>query len=70
MHISYNLEGETCDSCGAEEIVWWEEDETESTMEVYVDCRSCGKNFPKRFVNKSEDTSHDALETIAREIVN
>jgi len=58
-----------CKHCDAEDLVWWYEDETEDTMEVYVDCRERGYNYPKKFVSKSEDTSDSALENIARQQV-
>jgi DNA-directed RNA polymerase subunit M/transcription elongation factor TFIIS len=47
---------EPCAKCGSEEIFWWSEDETESVDEVYVTCDGCGHEFPKRYVDKSEDT--------------
>lgn len=67
MNLTRTLEVE-CE-CGTE-LIWWTEDETEDTMEVYVDCRECGAYFPKEFVSKSEDTSDAALESIAEDIAN
>lgn len=65
MHTAFNLTGATCSDCGEEELVYWTKDETETTDEVYVDCRGCGREYPKRVVKKTDDTPR---EEIAREI--
>jgi len=68
MPFAQTLTDTECVDCG-EEPEWWSEDETEDSMEVYVTCYECGYEYPKRFVSKDDDTSHSALEEIAREIV-
>jgi len=68
MPMAFTLDEAPCVDCG-EDPVWWSEDETESTMEVYVTCRACGREYPKRFVSKTDDTSTSALKDIARECV-
>ncbi|UTF56023.1 hypothetical protein [Natronosalvus rutilus] len=65
MNVAYTLTDATCSGCDEEELVYWTEDETETTDEVYVDCRGCGKEYPKRFVKKTDDTPR---EEIARDI--
>jgi hypothetical protein len=67
---THEIDGESCRGCGNESLYWWSEDETEDTMEVYVDCwtDSCTHSHGKRFVNKSKDTTQSALEAVAREI--
>lgn len=70
MPIAFNLEGETCPHCGEEELYWYSKDETESVVEVYLNCDyddGCGYEFPKLVVNKSEDTSDAALKDRLRE---
>lgn len=68
-NLSVKLGGETCKGCGEEEIIWWVEDETEDTVEVYVECAECRKGYGKRFVNKENDTTDSALEELARKMV-
>jgi hypothetical protein len=53
-----------CPHCGANSLYWWQEHETEDTIEVYMNCNDedgCGYEFPKMVVSKSEDTSRTAL---------
>jgi len=66
MHLEMNLDA-TCDECGEEEVTYYTKDETETIDEVYVQCRGCGYEYPKRVVKKSND--RDRAE-IAQEIVN
>lgn len=66
MQMTTPLDADCPDCDDGGEVIWWKEDETEDTLEVYVDCRSCGRNFPKKFVDKSGDTSRENLEEIAR----
>lgn len=66
MHISTQLTDATCTNCGEAELVYRTKDETETIDEVYVDCRGCGHEYPKRPVKKSDDTPR---EEIARDIV-
>lgn len=64
MPLAMNLEGEVCRECGEEELYWWVKDETESIVEVYMNCDrddGCGFEYSKLVVNKSEDTSDSAL---------
>lgn len=66
MNMKLSLEV-SCSGCGSEDVYWWEEDETEDTMEVYTECDNCYRG-DKRFVSKSDDTSRDRLKEIARKI--
>lgn len=69
MPIAMQLDGESCPECGEETLYWWSKDETESVMEVYMNCDrddGCGYEFPKVIVNKSDDTSDDALKAKLR----
>lgn len=63
------LDGATCRACGEEALFWYYKDETEVVLEVLVDCDNCGHEYPKRHVDKAEDTRRDALEAVAREVV-
>lgn len=65
MPLAFTLSDATCRRCGGEALRYWTKDETESVDEVYVDCDDCGHEFPKRVVDKTDDTPH---EEIAREI--
>lgn len=67
MVFAMKLQDESCPNCGEEELIWWSEDETESVMEVYMNCDSCGREFPKIIVNKSEDTSDSAMKDRLRD---
>lgn len=61
MPLAWGLDGEACSECGEEELVYWTKDETESTIEAYMNCDSCGFEYPKLFISKSEDTSDAAI---------
>ena len=70
MPIAFKFEGETCPHCGSEALYWYSTDETETTVEVYMNCDpddGCGHEFRKLRVNKSEDTSDSALKERLRE---
>lgn len=69
MPAAMSLPDASCRECGQAQLVWWREDETEDTLEVYVSCAGCGFEYPKRFVSKSDDTSRDRLEQVAREVI-
>lgn len=60
MPMAFGLD-EECRECGKEELVWWSKDETERHMEVYMQCRGCGYDYPKQVVSKEDDTSDSAL---------
>lgn len=61
-----SLEG-LCPKCGEDDLVWWSEDETERTVEAYMNCENCGTEFGKVFVSKEEDTSSEALKKKLKE---
>jgi len=69
MPVAMSLTDATCPKCSQDALTWWYNDETETTIEVYVDCTSCRTEYPKRFVDKHRDTTHAALEDVAREVV-
>lgn len=60
MFMTSKLEGK-CPKCSDEELYWWKKDETESIIEAYLNCDSCGKGFNKIIVDKDEDTSDKAI---------
>lgn len=66
MPLATKFEGETCSQCGSEDLVYWTKDETESTLEAYMDCRNCGREYSKVFMDKSEDTSDEAVREALR----
>jgi len=61
MMFAQKLQNQACNHCGDEELIWWTEDETETTVELYMTCDSCGYEYPKKFVKKSDDTSDPAM---------
>lgn len=61
MPFAMHFEGEECSECGEEELIYWTEDETETTIEAYMTCDGCGYEYPKVFMNKSDDTSDAAV---------
>jgi DNA-directed RNA polymerase subunit M/transcription elongation factor TFIIS len=67
MPMAYGLESVECVDCGEEEVVWWRGDEHDDTIAVLADCRGCGREYPKKFVDKSK--SHDELREVAKEQV-
>jgi len=69
MPVAMSLTNATCRACGQDTLVWWYNDETETTIEVYVDCSSCRREYPKQLVDKREDTTRAALEEVVREVV-
>lgn len=69
MHLTRSLDGVACSHCGEESVRWWHKEKTETTLEVLATCDGCGFEYPKRFVDRSNDTSDDRLREIATEIV-
>lgn len=67
MSIPFPLENEECPVCGAEELHWWSKDESETVIEVYMNCLECETNFPKVIVEKFNDTSESALKSALKE---
>ena len=61
MHFAMSLDGENCASCGEEDLVYWIEDETEDTIEAYMNCRGCRREYPTLFISKDKDTSDAAV---------
>lgn len=64
MGYSTKITEYSCPKCGEDSLHWWQEDETEKSIEVYMNCHyetGCGYEFPKIVVNKSEDTSRTKL---------
>lgn len=66
MPFAMKLEGEECSECGDEELIYWTEDETESSMEAYMTCDSCGYEYSKEVMSKSNDTSDEAVREALR----
>lgn len=61
MPLAKRLSGEACGACGEEELVYWTEDETESTVEAYMDCEHCRLQYSKVVIPRSEETSDAAV---------
>lgn len=61
MNTAFTLPDVSCSECGEEELVYWTKDETETIDEVYVDCRGCGYEYPKRVVKKTDDTPREEI---------
>jgi Zn ribbon nucleic-acid-binding protein len=49
MRRAYTLEGAFCPQCNEQELVWWSENETETTTELYLVCDGCNREFPKMY---------------------
>lgn len=54
MVFSQKIEGETCKECGEEELYYWTEDETEETVEAYMNCDNCGREYSKIFIKRRD----------------
>ena len=57
MNLASKLKRFRCPKCNEEELYFWTKDETERHIEAYMNCDSCGNEFGKVVIQKSEDTS-------------
>lgn len=64
--MAFSFEGR-CPKCNKEELVWWSKDETENTIEAYLNCENCGREFSKVVVSKDKNTTDKALKKKLRE---